>query len=142
MKGKLNIESGEGSEKESEFSPKDPLPIFSDWAYVQEQAYEEKGDVLEGDDSPITAFIEWLQGKFPNGIKIENSTNKQAQGGLGSQDDPGFAMYIEYEGWEWDAVDECYYFNEFNGRWWDTITRKREDLYAEYLIWKEARKRG
>ena len=52
--------------------------VFKDWAYVQEQAYDDESfmDKILKDDSPITAFIEWLQKKHPNGIIIKSSHNE------------------------------------------------------------------
>jgi hypothetical protein len=46
------------------------LPTFKDWCYVQEEAYDECMGKLINDDAPITAFIEWLQQKYPKGINI------------------------------------------------------------------------
>ena len=46
------------------------LPKFKDWGYRQEEAYDECMDKLISDDAPITAFIEWLQKKYPNGVII------------------------------------------------------------------------
>jgi hypothetical protein len=57
--GQLNIPVVSGS-----------LPKFKDWGYIQEEAYDECMDKLISDDTPITAFIEWLQKKYPNGVII------------------------------------------------------------------------
>ena len=46
------------------------LPKFKDWCYIQEEAYDECKDKLISDSAPITAFIEWLQKKYPNGVII------------------------------------------------------------------------
>jgi hypothetical protein len=46
------------------------LPMFKDWGYLQEEAYDECMGKLITDDAPITAFIEWLQKKYPNGVNI------------------------------------------------------------------------
>ena len=46
------------------------LPTMKDWTYIQEQAYDECMNKLINDDAPITAFIEWLQKRYPNGVAI------------------------------------------------------------------------
>lgn len=46
------------------------LPSVKDWSDIQEEAYDECMDELINDDAPITAFIEWLQKKYPNGVKV------------------------------------------------------------------------
>ena len=46
------------------------LPSVKDWSDIQVEAYDECMDELINDDAPITAFIEWLQKKYPNGVKV------------------------------------------------------------------------
>ncbi len=46
------------------------LPLIRDWSVIQEEAYDECEDELINDDAPITAFVEWLQKKYPNGVRI------------------------------------------------------------------------
>jgi hypothetical protein len=46
------------------------LPSVKDWSDIQEEVYDECMDELINDDAPITAFIEWLQKKYPNGVKV------------------------------------------------------------------------
>ena len=55
----LNIDDVSGS-----------LPIVKDWCDIQEEAYDECMNELLSDDDPITAFIEWLQKRYPSGVVI------------------------------------------------------------------------
>lgn len=46
------------------------LTNVEDWVDIQNEAYDECMLDLINDDTPITAFIEWLQKKYPNGVKF------------------------------------------------------------------------
>lgn len=51
---------------------KEQIPTSRDWAYIQEEAYDECMQKLIDDDAPITAFVEWLQKNYPIGVVIND----------------------------------------------------------------------